>query len=68
MYKSYGKTVFSKNVRRTLQVNRDKLTTPGPGNYRMQSDFGIYNPNDIHGWTQSRIYVDKKGHKIYDSD
>lgn len=28
----------------------------GPGNYRIQSEFGMYNPNDIKGWTQSKIF------------
>ena len=33
-----------------------KKFVPGPGSYRMQSDFGYYNPSDIKGFIQSNVY------------
>lgn len=54
-FKCYGKTVFPKNTRKTFVTEKglgpDRVEAPGPGNYRMQSDFGLYCPNDITGWT-----------------
>ena len=42
---------MGKNIRNTMYIPPDKANGPGPGNYRMQSDFGLYNPNDTNGWT-----------------
>lgn len=51
-YKSYGRAIMGKDTRKTMHIPKDKLNGPGPGNYRMQSDFGVYCPNDTQGWTQ----------------
>ena len=37
------------------QANKFK-DVPGPGNYRIQNEFGMYNPNDVLGWTQQRFF------------
>jgi len=45
-YRSYGATVFGRDKRGFIQFNKEAAQVPGPGNYRIQSDFGVYNPSD----------------------
>lgn len=50
--KSFGSAVFSKDRRKCyFDVKaRNYDWIPGPGNYRVQSEFGMYNPSDVKGW------------------
>ena len=48
--KSTGNTVVGKAIRKSFFDIPGDRDVPGPGNYRIQSDFGMYNPNDIYGW------------------
>eukprot|EP00347_Sterkiella_histriomuscorum_P017484 403349183 len=51
-YKNTGAPVFGKS-RRLVQLD-DSATrkiTPGPGTYRVQSEFGFYNPTEINNET-----------------
>lgn len=46
-YKNSGAPVFSKAKRlATLDLSETRKITPGPGTYRISSDFGYYNPLD----------------------
>mmetsp|Transcript_21148 Transcript_21148/g.15469 ORF Transcript_21148/g.15469 Transcript_21148/m.15469 type:complete len:136 (+) Transcript_21148:410-817(+) len=46
-YKSPGTAVFGRE--RRLDSKQYKKETPGPGNYRIHSDFGYYDPADATG-------------------
>lgn len=52
-FKHYGATVFGRGLRKSWVVKTESHHVPGPGNYRLQSDFGMYSPSDVYGWTQS---------------
>ena len=58
-FKNNGKTVFGKGVRKSWAIDERKVAVPGPGRYRMQSDFGMYTSGDIQGWTQTEIFGSK---------
>ena len=56
--KSYGNTVFG-SCSKSSYFDTDKKRTkaiPGPGSYRVQSDFGMYHPGDIDGYTQENFF------------
>ncbi|CDW71854.1 UNKNOWN [Stylonychia lemnae] len=53
MQKNFGAVVFGKS-RRLVETKETIKYTPGPGTYRIQSDFGFYNPSDALGSSFSR--------------
>jgi len=70
-YRNSGAPVFTKGKRDTNldtsvtrkrknhSTNFSNIVTPGPGSYRMQSDFGYYN---INASTLSNRPITKQGH------
>ena len=49
--KNYGTTAVGKEIRKSyFDTPVEILEKPGPGNYRVQSDFGMYCPTDVYGW------------------
>lgn len=56
-FKNNGKTVFGKGMRKSWAVDERKLGMPGPGNYRMQTDFGMYCSTDVKGWAQQDLFL-----------
>jgi len=53
--KDSGAPMFTRGKRDTnLDTSATRKITPGPGTYRVQSDFGYYEVNDIVGAGGSR--------------
>ncbi len=49
-WKSSGAPLFTKATRRVdLETSKTRKITPGPGTYRLQTEFGFYNPNQNYG-------------------
>jgi hypothetical protein len=55
-FKNYGQTVFGNAKRRSWIMKKERIYGPGPGHYRIQSDFGLYCKMDDTGQIQQQYY------------
>ena len=58
-FKNFGQTVFGVAKRRSWIMKKERIYGPGPGHYRLQSDFGLYCNMDDTGQIQQQ-YFDSK--------
>ena len=58
-FKNYGHAIFPIADRSSWIMNKERIYGPGPGQYRLHSEFGLYQNNDEMGVAQQMFYDSK---------